>query len=356
LREDPNRFSRSAAQKHLKLGEEMASSPSLSTRGLPIFSTPREEIQYRFSGIGMNDQEKFEMGDDRPGRWSLRSTLTSVRDVSWNLFLISLGSVLCAIAVNGILVRLQFLSGGFTGVALIIHYLAPVLPLGALYFLLNVPVFLLGWKFVGPRFFFYSIAGMLIYSAAVQFIHVSLPVHDKLLSALLAGIISGAGSGIILRSRGSAGGTDILSVILLKLLSFRVGNTALGFNIIILGTAVLLFPLGKTLYTLIYIYVSTHVLNLVVTGLSQRKAVLIISPQWERISRDVMHRIGRGVTMSTAKGGFSGREMTVLYTVITFRELPRLKRIVRETDPHAFVVVTDTLEVMGEGIGNQPHW
>jgi len=258
--------------------------------------------------------------------------------------------------VNGILVPLQFLSGGFTGVALIIHYLVPFLPLGTLYFLLNVPFFLLGWKFVGPRFFFYSIAGMLIYSVAVQFIKVSFPLDDKLLSALLAGIISGVGSGIILRSRGSAGGTDILSVILLKFFSFRLGNTALGFNIIILGTAVMLFPLEKTLYTLIYIYVSTHILNLVVTGLSQRKAVLIISSQWERISRDIMYRIGRGVTISTAKGGHSGKEMEVLYAVITFRELPHLKRIIREADPNAFVVVTDTLEVMGRGIGNQPHW
>lgn len=304
----------------------------------------------------LSRKKKNRMDEDQPVKHTLKSVLTPLKEVLWNLFLISLGSVLCAVAVNGILVPLQFLSGGFTGVALIIHYLVPFLPLGTLYFLLNVPLFLLGWKFVGPRFFFYSIAGMLIYSVAVQFIKVSFPLDDKLLSALLAGIISGVGSGIILRSRGSAGGTDILSVILLKFFSFRLGNTALGFNIIILGTAVMLFPLEKTLYTLIYIYVSTHILNLVVTGLSQRKAVLIISSQWERISRDIMDRIGRGVTISTAKGGHSGKEMEVLYAVITFRELPHLKRIIREADPNAFVVVTDTLEVMGRGIGNQPHW
>jgi len=296
------------------------------------------------------------MDEGQPAKHTLKSVLTPVKDVVWNLFLISLGSVICAVAVNGILVPLHFLSGGFTGVALIIHYLVPSLTLGVLYFLTNVPLFLLGWKFISLRFFLYSIAGMLIYSVAVQFIKVSFPLQDKLLSALLAGIISGVGSGIILRSRGSAGGTDILSVILLKFFSFRLGNTSLGFNIIILSTAVLLFPLEKTLYTLIYIYVSTHVLNLVVTGLSQRKAALIISSQWEQISQDIIYRIRRGVTISKAKGGFSGREMKVLYTVITFRELPRLKRIVRESDPDAFVVVTDTLEVMGQGIGNQPHW
>ena len=304
----------------------------------------------------LNRKKKSRMDEGSPVKHTLKSVLKPVKDVLWNLLLISIGSVLCAVAVNGILVPLQFLSAGFTGVALIIHYLMPVLPLGMLYFLLNVPIFLVGWKFVGLRFFLYSIAGMVIYSMAVQWIHLTLPLQDKLLSALLAGIISGVGSGIILRSRGSAGGTDILSVILLKLFSFRLGNTALGFNIIILGTAVMLFPLEKTLYALIYIYVSTHILNLVVTGLSQRKAVLIISPQWERISHDIIYRIGRGVTVSMAKGGYSGREMEVLYAVITFREWPRLKRIIREADPNAFVVVTDTLEVMGQRIGNQPHW
>jgi uncharacterized membrane-anchored protein YitT (DUF2179 family) len=303
-----------------------------------------------------SEQEQNSMDDGQPVKHTLKSVLTPLKDVLWNLLLISIGSVLCAVAVNGILVPLHFLSGGFTGVALIIHYLAPFLPLGTLYFLLNVPLFVLGWKFVGSRFFFYSIAGMLIYSVAVQFIKVAFPLQDKLLSALLAGIISGVGSGIILKSRGSAGGTDILSVILLKLFSFRLGNTALGFNIVILGTAVTLFPLEKTLYTLIYIYVSSHILNLVVTGLSQRKAVLIISPQWERISRDIMYGIRRGVTISTAKGGYSGKEMEVLYAVISFREWPRLKRVIRDADPNAFVVVTDTLEVMGHGIGNQPPW
>ncbi len=304
----------------------------------------------------MSRKKKNRMDEEQPVKHTLKSVLTPAKDVLWNLLLISVGSVLCAVAVNGILVPLHFLSGGFTGVALIVHYLVPFLPLGTLYFLLNVPLFLLGWKFVGPRFFFYSIAGMVIYSVAVQFIHVSLPVHDNLLSALLAGIISGVGSGIILRSRGSAGGTDILSVTLLKFFSFRLGNTSLGFNVLILATGAVLFSLEKTLYTLIYIYVSTHILNLVVTGLSQRKAVLIISTQWEQISHDIMYRIRRGVTITTAKGGYSGREMEVLYAVISFRELPRLKRIIRESDPNAFVVVTDTLEVMGQGIGNQPTW
>ena len=138
--------------------------------------------------------------------WSLKSTVGSARQVLWNLGLIALGSVLCAVAINGILVPHQFFAAGFTGVALIIHYLVPSLPVAALYFIFNIPIYVLGWMYVGRRFFLCSIAGVLIFSAALAWPYVSLPVYDKILSALLAGIITGVGSGIILRSLGSAGG------------------------------------------------------------------------------------------------------------------------------------------------------
>lgn len=290
----------------------------------------------------------------RIGSW--KSKLGSARQVLWNLVLMSLGSALCALAINGILIPRQFLSGGFTGLVLIIHYLLPALPVGGLYFLLNIPVFAVGWKFVGLRFFLYSIAGLLILSGALEVIKVTLPVHDQLLSALLAGIITGIGAGIVLKSLGSAGGTDILSVILLKRFSIRLGTTVLAFNIVILAGAALLFSLERALYTLIYLYVSSQLINLVVTGLSQRKAVHIISPKWDLIAREIMDKIGRGVTITSGRGGYSGREVQTLYTVITFRELSRIKQVVRHVDPDAFVVVTDTLEVMGHRIGNQPHW
>jgi uncharacterized membrane-anchored protein YitT (DUF2179 family) len=276
--------------------------------------------------------------------------------VLWNLGLIAAGSALCALAINGILVPRQFLSGGFTGLALIIHYLSPALPLGGIYFVLNIPNYLFGWRFVGARFFFYSVAGMLIFSAAIELIHIPLPVYDQLLSALLAGIIIGVGSGIILKSLGSAGGTDILSVVFLKIFSIRLGTTILAFNSIILVASALLFSLEKALYTLIYLYITSSVVNLVVTGLSQRKAIYIISPKWREISQRIMEEIHRGVTIIRGQGGFSGQEQQILYTVITFRELARLKQMVRNEDPEAFVVVSETLEVMGQRVGNQPHW
>jgi len=276
--------------------------------------------------------------------------------VMWNLSLIIVGSIICATGINGILIPREFVSGGAAGLALVIHYLVPQLGIGVLYFLLNIPLFVLGWKFVGRRFFMWSIAGMLIFTAAIQWVHVFIPVNDKLLSALLAGIVIGTGFGIILRSVGSAGGTDILCVILLKRFSIRLGTTILAFNCLVLLAAAVLFSLENALFTMIYMYVSSHILNLVVTGLSQRKAVLIISKFREEIATGIMHEMNRGITVIPAKGGYTGEEGELIYTVVSFRELARLKRIINAIDSNAFVVITDTLEVMGHRIGNQPHW
>jgi len=288
--------------------------------------------------------------------WSWKSTVRFMGQVLRNLVLMTLGSLLCAVAVNGILIPHQFFGAGFTGISLVIHYLAPSLPIAVLYFTLNVPLFALGWMYVGRRFFLYSIAGMLIFSGALAFTHVSLPVYDKLLSALLAGIIMGMGSGIILRSLGSGGGLDILSVILMKRFSIRLGTSILTFNVFVLAAGAILFSLEMALYTLVFLFGSSYMVNLVVTGLSQRKAVFIISPQWEEISQEIMEKIQRGVTIIGGRGGYTGREEQILYTVITFRELSRLKQLISVIDPDAFVVVTDTLEVMGHRIGTQPHW
>jgi uncharacterized membrane-anchored protein YitT (DUF2179 family) len=288
--------------------------------------------------------------------FSWRSTLGSTKQVLWNLVLIAVGSMLCAVGINGILIPQQFLSGGVTGVAIVIRYLVPSLPIAMLYFVLNIPIYALGWMYVGRRFFLYSIAGLLIFSGALTYSNILLPVHDKILSAILAGIIIGVGSGIILRSLGSAGGLDILSIILMKRFSIRLGSSVLAFNALVVGAGAVLFSLEMALYTLVYLYVNSSMINLVVTGLSQRKAVHIISPKWETIAQEINEKIQRGVTIMRGQGGHTSQEHRILYTVITFRELTRLKQLISAVDPNAFVVVTDTLEVMGQRIGNQPHW
>ena len=276
--------------------------------------------------------------------------------IGWNLLLISLGSVLCALSINGILIPKGFYGAGFTGIALLVHYMAPALPLALIYLAINIPVFGIGWIYVGRRFFFYSIAGMLIFTAAIEWIHFPVPVNDQILNALFAGILMGTGSGIILKSQGSAGGLDILSVVILKRFSVRLGSTILAFNVAVLTAGTILFTLEKALYTLVYLYVNAHMVNLMITGLSQRKAVQIITPQWEDIAQHIIRDMHRGVTILNGQGAYSGKAEKILYTVITFRELAALKRLISAHDPDAFVVVSDTLEVMGQRIGNQPHW
>jgi len=279
-----------------------------------------------------------------------------LKKIVWNLVLISVGSVICAFAVNSILIPKQFLAGGITGLAMLIHYGLPTIPLGVVYFALNIPIFIFGWMFVGRRFFLYSIAGMATYSLAVLVPCPEMTVRDPLLNALTAGIITGIGSGILLRSLGSAGGMDILAVIILKKYSIRLGTTSLVFNVVLMLTAISRIPLEMILYTLIYIYVSAYFMNLVVTGLSQRKSVMIISNQWSEISDAIMTKLDRGVTVIHGEGGYSKKQQKILYSIIPFQELARFKEIVRTIDPDAFVVINNTLEVMGHRIGNQPHW
>lgn len=287
-----------------------------------------------------------------PKKFTLKKILT----ILWNLLLIFAGSVLCAIAIKGILVPKEFLAGGVTGLALLGHYVFPSLPIGFIYFLLNIPLFVIGWMFVGRRFFWYSLAGMIIFSAVIFWPSPVFSVEDMILNALAAGVITGLGSGIILRSLGSAGGLDILSIILFKRFSVRPGTTVMTFHAILLFIALFRLPMERVLYTLIYFFINAYFVNLVVIGLSQRKAIMIISSRWKDISRQIMEQLQRGVTIVQGEGGYSGQRLHILYSVITLTELSRFKVLVRKIDPNAFVVVTETLEVMGKRIGNQPRW
>ncbi len=286
----------------------------------------------------------------------MRKKRPLVLTILWNMLLITVGCFLCAAAIKGILIPKEFLAGGVTGLSLLTHYVLPSLPVGVIYFILNIPLFFIGWMFVGRRFFWYSIAGVVIFSASMFLPYPLIPINDMILAALTAGIVTGVGSGIILRSLGSAGGLDILSVVLFKKFSIRPGTFVLAFNALLMTGAAFRIPLEMIIYTLIFMYVTSYSVNMIVTGLSQRKAVMIISPQWRAISDEIMKGMQRGVTVVRGEGGYTGKEVQILYSVITFSELSRFKQMIRNIDPQAFVVVTETLEVMGRGIGNQPHW
>lgn len=280
----------------------------------------------------------------------------SPQQVTGDFFYITIGCILCAVAINGILIPQHFATSGITGLALVVHRKFPAINFGIIYFLINVPLFALAWMTVGRRFFFYSLVGMAALSLSVTFINFPIHLDDKILNALWAGLISGAGVGITLRSSGSQGGIDILSVMLLKRFSIGIGNTILTVNSLVLVLVALAYSLETVLYTLIVIYVSTKVATIVITGFSQRKAVIIISQEWREISQEILKDIHRGVTIIKGEGGYSGSEENILYTVVTIREVGSLKRLVQRIDNNAFVVISPTLEVMNYRIGNQPHW
>ena len=280
------------------------------------------------------------------------SPLQFVKDV---LYLI-IGSILTATAINGILLPQQFATGGLSGIALLTYNQFPVMNMGIIYLLFNAPLFILSWMSVGRRFFFYSIIGTLSLTTALMFINIPIALNDKILNALLAGIILGLGTGISLKSVGSLGGLDLLSVILLKRFSINIGTTILTTNAFILILVAFSYSLDAVIYTLIVLYVSSKLVSIVLTGLSQRKSVLIISPEYKEIESAILHKLNRGVTVINGIGAYTGKKEHILYSVVTIMELGQLKKIVQNIDPDAFVVISNTLEVMNYRIGNQPHW
>ena len=275
-----------------------------------------------------------------------------IRDIG----LLCLGSIICAFGINSLLIPHNFVTGGITGIALIIHKIIPALNPGMIYFVLNVPLFALAWMVVGRRFFVYSILGAVTLSTALLFVHFDFRIEDRMLNALLAGVILGTGSGLCLKTSGSQGGTDILSVVLLKRFSVKIGTTLMVLNGLVLLLISLSYSIEAVLYTMIVVFVSSHVINLVVIGLSQRKAVFIISRHWESISQEILKDIRRGVTIIKGEGGYRRQEEKILYTVVQLTEIGMLKRIVHGIDSDAFVVISDTQEVINYRIGNQPHW
>lgn len=275
----------------------------------------------------------------------------------YNSLLLAAGSALCAFAVNGILVPSEFLSSGLTGFALLIFYKWQLVPVGILYLALNIPVFLLSLKFVNLRFVLYTAWGMLIYSAMLLVpLPVSFPIADKLLSAIVAGGISGLGIAVMLRSYGSAGGSEMVCILLYKLTGLSVGTGTLMINSILLGISAFIYPLEDVLYTLVFIIVSARITDAVFHGLAKRRTVLIISDQWntvlEKMKADSLFR----VTLIDAKGGFLGIGKSIILSVINSRHVSRLKALVVREDPNAFIAVMEASDVTGEDVGNQPHW
>jgi uncharacterized membrane-anchored protein YitT (DUF2179 family) len=270
--------------------------------------------------------------------------------------LLAAGSALCAAAVNGILVPHNFLSSGLTGVALLIFYKWHALPLGALYLLCALPVFLLGWFFMGLRFVLYTAWGMVIYSLMLYAPVPDLGIADKMLAAAAAGALTGVGVAVMSRSYGSAGGSEMLFAILHKLFALTLGAGTLLFNAAVLGAALFFFPAENVLYTMVFIAVSALATDKVFHGLAARQAALIVSEKWQEIADDLTAHARLGATLLRGNGGRGGSEKTIIYSVIKRGDVHALKTLATARDPNAFIVIMDAADVTGERVGNQPLW
>ncbi|NLJ29562.1 MAG: YitT family protein [Deltaproteobacteria bacterium] len=285
---------------------------------------------------------------------TLQRSSISWPSLFWNLFLITTGSCVFSVGLNSVLIPQQFLSGGVVGIALIFHYFLPKFNTGLFYFLLNIPLILLGWFSVSRTFMLYTAYGMAVFSLTAAWVNPYLPpVEDPILGAILAGVICGTGAGIILRSQGSAGGLDILGVYLNKKLGLRVGMTVFALSSSVLVAGGYFFDFQKALYSLIYVYASGRIMDAVITGFNQRKSVLIVSNHSDAIAKEILTRLNRGVTFLHGTGGYTRKRKQVIFSIITLTELAKVKELVYGIDPHAFMVVNDTLEVLGQRHGTR---
>ncbi len=265
------------------------------------------------------------------------------------------GSVLWAFAVKALVVPQDLLASGITGFALLIYYQWDRLPLGAIYFAINLPIFALGWKFVGRRFVSYSLWGLMIYSVTLYLIDLKVEVSDPLLATVVAAALAGTGTALILRSYGSSGGGDILCVVMNKLFSFSLGTGSILINAVLMAVLALIFPMEKILYTLVYIFVAAQFTDRVFHMLAKRRTAIVISDHWRAIVESLAtHRIR--VTVLNGQGGFQGEPRTVLYSVITAHSVSLLKGAVTKIDAAAFISIMPADDVTGVEVGNQPHW
>ena len=262
-----------------------------------------------------------------------------------------IGCLIAACSINLFVVPSHLLTGGVTGIAMIVYYLAE-LPIGVQTFLYNVPLLIASYKFLGREYTVDVVIGTVIFSIcldATKFLNAYAPVNDLMLASIYGGVFNGLGYGIVFRMNGSTGGFDILGAIVKKFYSMNMGSTIFAFNCCIVGIAGFLFGIQPALFTLICMYVNSHVTDKVTAGFNRKKAVLIISDNSADIAEAIMHEMKRGVTFLHGQGAFSGNEKNVIMVVVSLTEIAKLKMIVNFLDKNAFLIMMSASEVMGRG-------
>ena len=274
-----------------------------------------------------------------------------VRHIRYYMQMI-LGSAVYAAGFSYFLYPNVLIIGGVTGISTIINFLSGV-PVGILMILINIPIFILGFRKLGLKFMLDSAASMLLISVLVDVFHlVAFPVTENpLLAALFGGLITGAGLGLTFSTGATTGGTDIIArVFRLNYQHINLGQVMLILDAVVIGAYALIFKnYDKAMYSAISIFVASWIIDEVLYGVNYGKLVYIVSREYKAIGKELAEKLERGVTMLYGEGVYTGEQKAVLLCAIIKRQIVELKKIVKTLDKDAFVIISETREVVGLG-------
>lgn len=270
-----------------------------------------------------------------------------------NVFFILLGSAIFSFGIVHFNMQNNLGEGGFTGITLLLYFLFKWNP-AITYLIFNIPLFFIGWKVLGRITFIYTLIGTFAVSGFLSLFQInpfSIDLHsDMTLAALFAGVFIGVGLGIIFRYGGTTGGVDIIARIVHKYVGWSMGKTLFLFDFFVITTSIIFYlNLVEGMYTLLLVYIAARVIDFIQEGAYAARGVTIISQQYLDIANKINDDMERGVTVLNGTGHYSQTQQKVLYCVVGKNEIVKLKNIILQIDPHAFVAVTSVHEVMGEG-------
>ena len=276
------------------------------------------------------------------------------RNVLTQYLIITASCALYAVGFNWMFDPNHISVGGFTGLGQIINYLLPGLPIGTIVIILNVPLFVLGWRFIGKDFLFSSIYATAVSSLMIDVlssIHTFSPM-DPILACIYGGILTGIGCGLLLHESATTGGTEMAARLLkLKFQGLSIGSLCLGLDVAVtIGYALCFRDMTRAMYGVVALYILSLLIDRVVYGPNASKVAYIISDCHEELTRRLLE-LDRGVTLLQGKGAYSGRDKQVILCACARTQIIPVKRAVQEIDPDAFVIVCDAHEILGEGFG-----
>lgn len=266
--------------------------------------------------------------------------------------MISLGSVIGAASYPLFLQPNQIAPGGLTGVTTILNYYSGI-PIGLGSLILNIPLFIIGWRIIGTRFIIRTLIATVLFSTLIDLMKLQPLSMDPMLAAVFGGVLLGIGLALIMRGNATTGGTDLLArIVHHHQRGLSVGTFLFSFDLFVIIAAWIFLSAQHAMYAIICVFVSAKVLDQVLVGIGTDKACYIISKESGKIVKRLMDELERGATLIDAAGAFSGKDIKLLLCVVGRFETVRLKQIVQEEDPGAFMFITDTHETLGEGFAN----